>query len=205
MAVLDDVLALRPLARAARGVADYVDLQWMQTIRALERVAPQARGRLLDVGCGSKPYEELFLPYVSEYVGVEHEAVFQNTHSSTGTTRADYFYNGDSLPFDAESFDTVLSVQVLEHTPHPARLIADMARVMKRDGLLILMAPFSFRLHEEPHDYFRYTPHGLRELCERAALEVTSIEPLGSLWSLIGQKVNSYLALRVARAGALGQ
>jgi hypothetical protein len=80
-----------------------------------------------------------------------------------------------------------------------------MARVLKDDGLLILSAPFQFRLHEQPHDYFRYSPHGLRALCDGAGLEIVEVLAQGSLWSVLGHKVNSYLAFRVARLGALAQ
>jgi SAM-dependent methyltransferase len=99
----------------------------------------------------------------------------------------------------------VINIQVLEHTPQPRRLIAEMARVLKDDGLLILAAPFSFRLHEEPNDFFRYSPHGLRAMCEQSGLVVDHVEQVGSLWSLLGHKVNSYLALRVARIGRPAQ
>src|SRR5204863_8236164 len=88
---------------------------------------------------------------------------------------------------------------------HPRQLVAEMARVLKKDGTLILAAPFSFRLHEEPHDYFRYSPHGLRELFGEARLVIDHIEQVGSLWSLLGHKVNSYLALHVARIGNKAQ
>ena len=71
----------------------------------------------------------------------------------------------------------MLSVQVLEHTPHPAALMAEMSRVLAPDGLLILTAPFQFRLHEQPHDYFRYSPHGLRQLCADVGLEVFETFP----------------------------
>jgi SAM-dependent methyltransferase len=96
-------------------------------------------------------------------------------------------------------------VQVLEHTPNPAELVKEMARVLADDGRLILSAPFQFRLHEEPHDYFRYSPHGLRALCNDAGLEIVDVHPMGSLWSVIGHKLNSFLAFRVARIGVLAQ
>jgi hypothetical protein len=80
-----------------------------------------------------------------------------------------------------------------------------MSRVLKDDGLLILVAPFQFRLHEEPHDYFRYSPHGLRHLCNEAGLEVVEVQRQGSLWSVIGHKLNSYLAFRIARVGGMAQ
>ena len=195
---------MKPLLRRA---ADWVDLQWSVLERSLRAVAPRARGRLLDVGCGDKPYLEIFRPHVSSYLGIEHATSFGLT-SPAGSDRAarpDLVYSGARLPFRDGSFDTVLSVQVLEHTPRPGALMAEMSRVLAPDGVLILTAPFQFRLHEQPHDYFRYSPHGLRQLCADVGLEVFETVAQGSLWSVIGHKLNSYLALRVARAGQLAQ
>jgi SAM-dependent methyltransferase len=193
------------LGRAARSTSDWIDLQWSLLIELVERVAPQAHGRLLDVGCGDKPYEHLFRPYVSEYIGIEHEASFNETTASRAARGPDVLYDGQRLPFEDKSFDTVLNVQVLEHTPHPAALIAEMSRVLKDDGVLLLSAPFQFRLHEQPHDYYRYSPHGLRVLCAAAGLEVVEVHHQGSLWSVLAHKLNSYLAFRVARVGGLAQ
>jgi SAM-dependent methyltransferase len=193
---------LRSLARTA---SDWVDLQESLLLGVLGRTAPRARGRLLDVGCGQRPYEWMFAPHVSEYIGIEHEATFGSTAASKSTRAPDLYYDGVRLPFEDKTFDTVLNVQVLEHTPEPGRLVSEMGRVLKDDGLLILTAPFDFRLHEEPHDFFRYTPHGLKSLCEKAGLEVFEVEHLGSLWSILAHKLNQYLAFRVARIGALAQ
>ena len=191
--------------RFLRGVSDWVDLQWSLLYRALEAVAPRAHGRLLDVGCGQKQFELIFRPHVDEYLGIEHQAIFEATAANLGRTRPDYLYKGDRLPFDEGTFDTVLSIQVLEHTPDPRKLVAEMARVLKTSGTLIVAAPFSFRLHEEPHDYFRFTPHGLRVLLSEAGLAIEHIEQVGSLWSLLAHKLNSYLAFRVARIGRTAQ
>ena len=194
------------LRRAARTASDWVDLQWWLLIRALEALAPRARGRLLDVGCGDKPYERIFRPYVDEYLGIEHEATFSATAASVyGASPPDLVYDGNRLPFEDGAFDTVINIQVLEHTPHPRLLIAEMARVLKKDGALILAAPFSFRLHEEPNDYFRFSPHALRKLCAEVGLDIDHMVQVGSLWTLVGHKVNSYLALHVARIGSVAQ
>jgi SAM-dependent methyltransferase len=190
--------------RALRRGADWVDLQWSALERSLRAVAPQAHGRLLDVGCGDKPYEAWFRPYVGSYIGVEHAAAFGAT-SAGGRVGPDVVYGGGTLPFRDGAFDTVLSVQVLEHTPRPAILMAEMSRVLAPGGLLILTAPFQFRLHEQPHDYFRYSPHGLRQLCDDVGLEVFETVQQGSLWTVLGHKVNSYLSFRVARLGQLAQ
>jgi SAM-dependent methyltransferase len=194
-----------PAGKAARKVADWIDLEVSFLVDFLEDVAPRAKGRLLDVGCGQKPYERIFRPYVDEYIGIEFEESFVRTDSSSKAGHPDLVYDGKTLPFEDKSFDTVLSIQVLEHTPAPAALVIEMARVMKDDGIMLLTAPFSFRLHEEPDDYFRYSPHGLRKLCLDAGLEITHIEPRGGLFSVIGHKLNSYLAFRVAQIDAFAQ
>jgi SAM-dependent methyltransferase len=191
--------------KAARKVADWLDLEVSFLVEFLTAFAPKAKGRLLDVGCGQKPYERIFRPYVDEYLGVELEETFVRTSSSSKAGQPDLVYDGKTLPFEDKTFDTVLSVQVLEHTPTPGSLIVEMARVMKDDGIMILTAPFSFRLHEEPDDYFRYSPHALRKLCRDAGLEITHIEPRGGLFSVIGHKLNSYLAFNVAQIDALAQ
>ena len=204
-------MALAALAQSAiarklvRAASDWVDIQLALIVAALRDVAPQASGRLLDVGCGNKPYEAYFRPHVSEYLGIEHEATFAATAAGSQGTRPDLTYDGTRLPFPEGTFDTVLSVQVLEHTPRPRELVREMGRVLKPGGLLILVAPFQFRLHEQPHDYFRYSSHGLRHLCDDAGLEVAEVRALGSLWSVIGHKINSYLAFRVGRIGGLAQ
>jgi len=187
-----------------RRAADWVDLQWSVLERSLRAVAPRARGRLLDVGCGSKPYEAWFRPFVDDYVGVEHASTFAGT-AAGAAAGPDVVYDGVTLPFRDGAFDTVLSVQVLEHTPWPGALVAEMARVLAPGGTLILTAPFQFRVHERPHDYFRYSAYGLRQLCDDAGLEIFETLAQGSLWSVIGHKLNSYLALRVARVGQLAQ
>ena len=202
--LLQTLLRLPPAQRAARAASDWVDLQLTHVVDSLARLAPRARGRLLDVGCGDKPYEHLFRPFVSEYLGVEHEATFGAT-SALARGKADVLYDGTRLPFADESFDTVLSVQVLEHTPDPQALIIDMARVLRLDGVMILSAPFSFRLHEQPHDFFRFSPHGLGVLCERAGLEIEEIHAQGNLWSLLGHKLNTFFALRIAQIGGVAQ
>jgi SAM-dependent methyltransferase len=191
--------------KLARSASDWVDLQWSYMIEQLRRAAPRAKGRLIDVGCGDKPYEHIFAPYVTEYIGVEHTATFEATSASTKASKPDVYYDGVTLPFPDESADTVLNIQVLEHTPRPQQLLKEMARILKPDGVLILCAPFSFRLHEEPHDYFRFTPHGLRAMFEEAGLVITEVCRQGDLWSVLAHKLNTFLAFRVAQLDDIGQ
>ncbi len=112
------------LRKLARRAANFVDLQWTLVIRALNGVAPLARGRLLDVGCGDKPYLEIFRAVCSRRIlGLEHEASFRHTTSATRTRGPDVLYDGKRLPFADGEFDTVICIQTLEHTPEPQALL----------------------------------------------------------------------------------
>jgi SAM-dependent methyltransferase len=191
--------------KLARSAADFVDLYLYWLKSSLQATAPRAHGKLLDVGCGDRRFEPLFAPYVESYTGIEHEIVFASTHASKRVQKPDFLYDGKVLPFDAGSFDTVINTEVLEHTPEPAGLIAEMARVLRPTGVLILTTPFAFRLHEEPYDYFRFTPHGLAFLLERAGLQIVETRAFGGVFGVVGHKLNSYLAFRAARLQGVGR
>lgn len=155
----------------------------------ITRAAPLACGWLLDVGCGWKPYQEVFAPYVQRYIGLEHPATL--SHSQV----VDIYGSALALPFADDSFDTVVSFQVLEHVPEPALMIAEMARVLKGGGHLILTAPHIWGLHEQPHDYFRFTRYGLQYLLEKAGLQVLEIKAMAGYWVTAGTRFCYYLTL----------
>jgi SAM-dependent methyltransferase len=201
----EQILGLGPVRRAARGVSNWVDLPFAYLIEQLTELAPRASGRLLDVGCGDKPYEHMFRPYVSEYIGMEYSGTFDKSAASANTSKPDIYYDGKTFPFDAGSFDTVICMHVLEHTLHPQTIMNEIGRVVRKGGLVAIGVPFSFRLHEEPFDYFRYTPHGLRAMFEEAGLAVDEVLQAGNLWSVLGHKLNSFLGFRIARIDAIAQ
>jgi len=139
-----------------------------------------AGGRLLDVGCGNKPYLEILGPCVRSYIGVDPDA----QHS-----QPDVVAQVLDLPFEAATFDTVLTTQVLEHVPQPDRMLQEISRVLKPGGHLILTAPQYWRLHEIPHDYYRFTRYGLGHLVTACGLTPLLIKEEGAAWALIGQAV----------------
>ncbi len=186
--------------RAAGAMRQFVDLEKESLDLAMQRAAPFARGRLLDVGCGDKPYEAIFAPHVTAYVGAE----FDETYSGSANApkgRADVVYSGDRLPFDDGAFDTVLCNQVGEHVPHPQKFFAEVVRVVRAGGTLIYTVPFSFRIHSEPHDFHRFTRYALLNYAEEAGLTVDVLAARGGFWKVIGQKLTSHMALRFARLG----
>ena len=186
--------------RAVASLRQFVDLE-KATLDAVMRVAaPLAHGRLLDVGCGDKPYETLFAPYVAEYVGAEYHDTYA-TSANVHKGKADVLYSGDRLPFEDGSFDTVLCNQVGEHVPHPEVLFAELVRVLANGGKLIVTVPFSYRIHSEPNDFHRFTKYALRAYAGQHGLTVNLLLARGGFWQVIGQKLSSHMALRFARLG----
>ena len=140
-------------------------------------------GTLLDLGCGMKPYQRVFGSRVSRWIGLDVEV------TPSGRSAADVFGSALQIPFGSATFDSVLSTQVLEHVTSPSQLLAEVRRVLRPGGHLVLTAPQTNPLHEEPHDYFRYTCYGLRSLAEAAALEVLEVRPLGGAIATVGQMI----------------
>jgi SAM-dependent methyltransferase len=139
-------------------------------------VVENCRGRLLDAGAGRGAYRDLLSGLVDEYVGVDIAA------SSSTAVVAD----AQRLPFADVSFDTVFCSQVLEHVPEPWLAIQEFRRVLKPEGKLILTVPHLSWLHNEPHDYLRFTSHGLRFLTQKASLDTHELLPAGGIFSFLG-------------------
>jgi SAM-dependent methyltransferase len=66
--------------------------------------------------------------------------------------------------FQDETFDVVFLMEVLEHVRTPERALAEIHRVLKKEGMLLLSTPFLFEIHDRPDDYYRFTEFGLRHL-----------------------------------------
>jgi SAM-dependent methyltransferase len=140
-------------------------------------------GRLLDLGCGMKPYEKVLGAQVDWWIGIDFES------TPSGRSAANVFGSVLELPFATATFETILSTQVLEHVPRPQDLLHEAHRVLKPGGHLLLTAPQTNHLHEEPHDYFRFTCHGLRLLAVHAGFDVLEVKPLGGAIATVGQMI----------------
>jgi SAM-dependent methyltransferase len=154
------------------------------TLFAVDRMAEpyedvirrHASGRLLDCGCGDVPYYGFYRDLVTETVCIDW------TLSEHGHTHVDQEVDlNGPLPFDEGRFDTVLLADVLEHIAKPWTLMEEVERVLSPGGKAIVMVPFLYGLHEQPHDYYRYTEFAVRRLCEDASMELIEVEAYGGL------------------------
>lgn len=153
---------------------------------AISEFAHHLHGRLLDIGCGRKPYERLF--QVDEYVGLDIES-----ERSRSVAVANHYYDGRRFPFVDASFDAVLCNQVLEHVFNPNEFVAEMHRVLKPGGTVVLTVPFVWDEHEQPFDYARYSSFGLRALFEQSGFAIEQHRKINANVSVIFQLINAYL------------
>jgi SAM-dependent methyltransferase len=98
------------------------------------------------------------------------------------------------LPFGEDTFDTVLATDILEHVPRPEALMNEIARVLRTDGYLVLSVPFFYWIHEEPHDYYRFTEFALRRFCTEAGLAPTAIDQYGGAPEIVLDIILKHLA-----------
>lgn len=136
--------------------------------RVFENHIPsQAGTKLIDLGCGTKPYEQLLAGRVERYTGVD----------LPGNPRADSFVDLQTNRCDIPdaSGDVVLSVQVLEHVESPQAYLREARRLLKQDGVLILSTHGHWMYHPDPVDHWRWTCTGLRLELQRAGFEVVHL------------------------------
>lgn len=131
-------------------------------------------GILLDVGCGKVPLFGAYKEYVTDNICIDWEAsLHENEYTDL---ECDLTKN---LPLGDEEFDTIILSDVLEHIPEPRRLCDEIYRVLSRNGRIIMNVPFYYWLHEQPHDYYRYTEFALRRFVESSGFKVVLLEPTG--------------------------
>jgi SAM-dependent methyltransferase len=139
--------------------------------------------RVLDAGAGEGQYAHYFER--QRYVGVD---------LGVGDAAWDYgrlqaVADLTALPFHDESFDACISIVTLEHVKVPARALGEIARSLKPRASVLLVVPHEWEVHQSPHDYWRFTRHGIRYLLEEAGFQEIRIEPVGGLFRLLARRL----------------
>lgn len=149
-------------------------------------------GVVYDLGCGERPFESYILQYADSYVGVDWGS---SQHESKADITADL---NESVPVDDQVADTVISISVLEHLHSPLAMLKEAHRILRPGGTLLLQVPFMWHIHEEPHDYYRYTRHGLEHVLGQAGFREIGIHATSGFWSTFFIKLN-YQLIRLIR------
>ena len=164
----------------------------------LRAEAEQADGkRVLDAGCGDKPYYPFFAERSSEYVGVDANHPAADLHAPL-----------ESLPVEDASFDLVLCTQVLEHADDPAQVVRELRRVVKPGGRVLASTHGLQVYHPDPVDLWRWTHEGLRRLfAENAEWSSLTVAPAAGTTASVGMLVALYVDLlaRQVRLAPVGR
>jgi SAM-dependent methyltransferase len=147
------------------------------------------RGALLDLGAGNQPFRAWYEPHVESVVAVD----------ATPTIGIGALAFATQLPFGDETFDTVLCTMVLEHVDDVERAMAEVARVLRPGGRLLVSVPFLYPTHEAPYDFWRATHLGLRSLLERHGFDVGDLVSQGGPGVLIAHYLAGGAAQVLAR------
>jgi SAM-dependent methyltransferase len=164
------------------SLSNHYYLTYMPLIRDLSyAVNKYAWGNVFDIGCGNKPYEDMFKGKVDKYFGCD---VVQSSMN-----KVDIICDSIDIPVESNSVETVFSTQVIEHVADHQQLVKEAYRILKKDGHFIVSGPMYWHLHEEPYDFFRFTKHGFRHILETNGFEVVEILANGGKWALLGQTI----------------
>jgi SAM-dependent methyltransferase len=135
---------------------------------------------ILDIGAGDAPYRELF-------GNADYKTCDWDRSIYSPGRPPDIVAPADNVPLPDSSLDAIVSTQVLEHVAEPGLVLEEFYRLLKPKGHLYVTTPLVWYLHEQPHDYYRYTSHGLRYLLNRAGFVNIEIAPMNDAFSTISQ------------------
>ncbi len=183
-----------------------VSIPWTWGLKLFDQAVCEAlwaerarvRGTVVDIGCGMQPYRP-WLGTADRWYGCDLK------RSASGRPTADLFASAYAVPIREASADCVLSTQVIEHLAHPWELFGEARRILRPGGSLLVSAPQAEFLHEEPHDYFRYTRYGLSQLATDAGLVPVRVIPFGGAVALVGFLLSAHLPMMGAPEGSLWQ
>jgi len=166
---------INPFYFARKGLAKHIS-----------ELAVQITGRTLDVGCGNKPYAQLFRS--KEYIGLEID-----TPQNRAEKKADHYYDGNQFPFANETFDSLVANEVFEHVFNPDQFLNEIFRVLKSGGMTLLTLPFVWDEHEQPRDFARYSSFGIKALLEKHGFEIVEQRKSTDDIRVIFQLLNAYI------------
>lgn len=154
-------------------------------------------GVLLDFGCGNKPYKSFI--EVDKYIGLDIE---ESGHDSTNYD-VDVYWDGKTIPFQNNHFDSILTSEVLEHVFEPNAILKELNRVCKPGGKLLLTVPFVWNEHEIPYDYARYSSYGLKHILNKHGFEILHHKKTTNFVETVFQLWNTYVFQSVLRVPIL--
>jgi SAM-dependent methyltransferase len=126
--------------------------------------------KILDIGSGGSRYHVYFPNRLTVDIDPER--------------KPEIVADAHNLPFEEGEFEQILCTEVLEHVKDPRKVVSELHRVLKSGGLVVLTTRFVFPHHDAPHDYWRYTQFGMRELFKN--WDIVELRPETKTFSAMG-------------------
>lgn len=139
--------------------------------------------RVLDAGAGESRFASLFKK--QEYLALDLGIGDRHWDFS----RLDVIADLAALPLGDATCDAVISVVTLEHVPDPLAVVCDLERILRPGGRLLVIVPQQWEIHQAPHDYYRYTRHGMEHLLKTAGFASWQIEASGGYFHVLARQI----------------
>lgn len=143
-------------------------------------------GQLIDIGAGESPWK-CWLGKQITYKGID--IAYANEFGMSQRSSDVILYDGRIMPFENNSFDSAICVEVLEHADNPEFLLREITRILRPGAVLLLTVPWSARRHHIPHDYHRFTKERLKNLFEDTGYKIDFIKERGNDYCAITNKL----------------
>lgn len=149
--------------------------------KAIAKFAPYIRGKVLDVGAGAfDRYGKLFS--CESYTRMDVSA----------REGIDLIGTAEHIPAADSSYNAIVCTQVLGDVKDPRAAVKEFFRVLKPSGVVLASEALFNPLHDQPNDYWRFTPHTFTMLFTEAGFSGVTIEALGGFWSVGAQQIIRY-------------
>lgn len=126
---------------------------------------------VLDIGCGHRPYYHKSIK--SKIVCIDI--------SQTG--KSHIVGDASNLPVKKGKFDGIVCVNSFYYYKNPFKAVENFSHALKKGGKLAMVMPFIYPIHDAPHDLYRFTEYGIREIL-KDDFTIKEIKPIGGIFSL---------------------
>ena len=159
--------------------------------------------KVLDVGAGHKPYENLFKH--CSYESCDHKTVLDKISKDEKLQHSFYCDITKEIPKPDNYYDLIICNEVVEHINEPYLAFKEFNRILRSKGKLVITAPQCHGLHQEPYNYFNFLNFGLEYLLKKSEFAKIEITPLGGIFHLLGKVLNNSIGLFFERDNVIGR
>lgn len=124
--------------RSEKGISSLFFKKRLHDLKSIQLLNPQKKERILEIGCNSGELVKAIRNYSDSVIGIDvNQAVIKNS-----PVKGLQVMSAEKLEFKDGSFDKVISVHTLEHVPNLKKALKEIERVLKKEGLCVLIYPF---------------------------------------------------------------